>query len=124
VRFGLLFALAACGDMVTPVDASLDAPSDVAKDVVDARPFVDVNQTADANVPEGAALCGHATWCDPTTQYCMLIGIAPPGYGECMSLPDACVGDVTCACFDDAGAPCGNCTVSDAGLIVTSCIEP
>jgi hypothetical protein len=74
--------------------------------------------------PNGMFACGHL-FCSHGTQYCQAtIGGAADRAGSyaCQPLPAACTGTPSCACL--TGAACGNCVVSAAGDVMTSCLVP
>ncbi len=130
-RVSIVIALAvslACGGQLDDhmMDAAVDVSGDQQSDAAsDGFAHQDAPIVEDAGpLPDGSVRCGPATWCDPTTQYCQLIGVAPPGNGECLPMPANCLGDVSCACLMEAGAPMCNCTAQDSGILLSDCIEP
>jgi hypothetical protein len=85
----------------------------------------DVSSSGGCTPPTGMFACG-STFCAKGTQYCeAMVGgaVSNPGSYACHSFPAACGATPTCSCLTGA-ATCGNCTMSAAGDLTTSCLFP
>jgi len=85
----------------------------------------DISDLGGCTPPTGTFPCGPR-FCTHGTQYCegKTGGAATnPGDYACHTLPAGCGGTPTCACISGS-AMCGNCTMSNNGDIMTSCLFP
>lgn len=113
--------VSSCGDYVcgVPRSCTLDLPG---CDCGDLMNFGDAGCEVDpACEVNGASFeCGDAICASVGTEYCQVVMVgpagAPPTYA-CTALPDGCVGEPSCDCFDSVG---GDCTLgADQEVIVT-----
>ena len=85
---------------------------------------VDVNDQGGCAPPAGTFACGPR-FCTQGTQFCERMFGGPVGAAgtyTCRTLPPACGSPATCACL--SGTTCGNCTMTVAGDLTTSCLFP
>ena len=81
--------------------------------------------------PDGGVFACGTTYCDPTKQYCMVVGggVQPADGGSNMSytcdpLPTDCHGAGSCACVEADGGGSGCPCTEDAGSVTIECLYP